>query len=127
MSSMVRIAIVLLCAYAGFALGAAQFEELPESSSSVVQMSPARKTMSTRLASIQIDEEHSRAICAEIGDRLRIALGVPPPIPPDLARLIARLGELEHHDLPSIVPSVEEISPTLHLPLASGDLALLEE
>jgi hypothetical protein len=31
--------------------------------------------MPTDLARIQIDEEHSRAICAEIGDRLRIALG----------------------------------------------------
>jgi hypothetical protein len=31
MSSAVRSVIVLLCAYAGFALGAAQFEELPES------------------------------------------------------------------------------------------------
>ena len=83
--------------------------------------------MFTRLAPIQMDEEHSRAICAEIGDRLRIALGEPAPIPPNLARLIARLDELDHHDLPSIVPSVENISPTLHPPLASSDLALLEE
>jgi hypothetical protein len=83
--------------------------------------------MSTRLATIQMDEEHSRAICAEIGDRLRIALGEPTPIPPDLARLIARLDELDHHDSPSIVPSVENISPTLHSPIASSDLVLLEE
>ena len=90
-------------------------------------MNPARKTMSTRLASIQIDEVHSRAICAEIGDRLRIALGASPPIPPDLARLVARLDELEHHDSPSIVPLVEEISPTMHSPIASDDPALLGE
>ena len=83
--------------------------------------------MSTRLASIQIDEEHSRAICAEIGDRLRIALGAAPPMPPDLARLVARLDELEHHDSPSIVPSVENISLTLRSPLASGELSLLKE
>jgi len=83
--------------------------------------------MSTRLASIQIDEEHSRAICAEIGDRLRIALGASPPTPPDLARLVARLDELEHHDSPSIVPSVENISLTLRSPLASGELSLLKE
>ena len=83
--------------------------------------------MSTRLASIQIDEEHSLAICAEIGDRLRIALGASPPMPPDLARLIARLDELEHHDSPSIVPSAENISLTLHSPLASGELSLLKE
>jgi hypothetical protein len=30
MSFTVRIAIILLCAYAGSALGTAQFEELPE-------------------------------------------------------------------------------------------------
>ena len=83
--------------------------------------------MSTRLASIQIDEEHSRAICAEIGDRLRIALGASPPMPPDLARLVARLDEPEHHDSPSIVPSVENISLTLRSPLASGELSLLKE
>ena len=83
--------------------------------------------MQRRLANIQMDEEHSRAICAEIGDRLRIALGASPPIPPHLARLIARLDELDHHDSPSIVPSVENVSPTLHSPLASSDLALLEE
>ena len=82
--------------------------------------------MSTSFANIQMDEEHSLAICAEIGDRLRIALGEPRPISPDLAKLIARLDELDHHDLPSIVPSVEDISPTLHAPLASGDLTLHE-
>jgi hypothetical protein len=83
--------------------------------------------MPTRHANIQMDEEHSLAICAEIGDRLRIALGDPSPIPPNLARLIARLDELDHHDSPSIIPSVENASPTLHSPLASSDLALLEE
>jgi hypothetical protein len=31
MSSMFRISIIVLCAYAGFSLGAAQFGELPES------------------------------------------------------------------------------------------------
>jgi hypothetical protein len=83
--------------------------------------------MSTPLANIQMDEEHSRAICAEIGDRLRIALGAPAPIPPHLARLIARLDELDEHDSPSIVPSIEGVSPTLHPPLASSALALLGE
>ena len=65
--------------------------------------------MSTPLANIQMDEEHSRAICAEIGDRLRIALGAPAPIPPNLARLIARLDELDEHDSSSIVPSFESV------------------
>ena len=69
--------------------------------------------MPRRLANIQMDEEHSRAICAEIGDRLRIALGAPLPIPPNLARLIDRLSELDNHDSPSIVPSIENASPVL--------------
>ncbi len=63
-------------------------------------------------ARIQISEEHSRAICEEIGDRLRIALNKLPPASPDLARLIARLGELDEQDSPSIVPSIDEISAT---------------
>jgi hypothetical protein len=61
-------------------------------------------------ATILIGEEHSSAICAEIGDRLRIALRELAPVSPDLARLIARLGELDEHDSPSIVPSIDEIS-----------------
>ena len=63
--------------------------------------------MSTALANIQIDEEHSRAICEEIGDRLRIALGGPPPASPVLDRLVARLIELDEHDSPSIVPAID--------------------
>jgi hypothetical protein len=75
--------------------------------------------MSTGLANIQMDEEHVRAICAEIGDRLRIALGEPLPTPLNLARLIDRLSDLD--DSPSIVPSMELVSaPT------SMDWALLE-
>lgn len=83
--------------------------------------------MPRRLANIQIDEEHARAICAEIGDRLRIALGAPTPIPPHLARLITKLDELDEHDSPSIVPSIEGVSPTLHPLLTSSALALLWE
>lgn len=82
--------------------------------------------MSTRIATIQIDEEHSRAICAEIGDRLRIALGEPLPIPPNLARLIERLSELDHHDSPSLVPSIESVSPPLGSAPTSMVCALLE-
>ena len=63
--------------------------------------------MSTALANIQIDEEHSRAICEEIGDRLRIALGGPPPASAILDSLVARLIELDEHDCPSIVPAID--------------------
>lgn len=75
--------------------------------------SAAIKTVSTRIANIRMDEEHSRAICMEIGERLRFALGDNPPIPQSLSRLIDRLAELDHHDSPSIVPSIESASPVL--------------
>ena len=61
-------------------------------------------------ATIQISEEHSSAICAEIGDRLRIALNDLPPVPPNLARLMARLSELDEQESPSIVPSIDKTS-----------------
>lgn len=64
--------------------------------------------MSTGLANIRIDEEHSRAICEEIGDRLRVALGGPLPASPVLDSLIARLIELDEHDSPSIVPDIDD-------------------
>jgi hypothetical protein len=69
--------------------------------------------MSTGLANITIDEEHSRAICEEIGDRLRVALDGPLPASPILDRLIARLIELDDHDSPSIVPAIDSASPGL--------------
>jgi hypothetical protein len=72
--------------------------------------------MPTHLAKIRMDEEHSRAICAEIGDRLRIALGNSAPMPPYLAKLVVRLSELDDYESPSIVPSMEDALPTLALP-----------
>ena len=66
--------------------------------------------MARDLARIQISEEHSSAICAEIGDRLRIALSKLAPVSPNLARLMTRLSELDEHASPSIVPSIDEIS-----------------
>lgn len=54
-----------------------------------------------------MDEEHSLAICEEIGARLRIALGAATPIPPHLARLMQRLDEPELLASPSIVPAME--------------------
>lgn len=63
--------------------------------------------MSTALANVQIDEEHSRAICEEIGDRLRVALGGPLPASAVLDSLVARLIELGEHESPSIVPAID--------------------
>jgi hypothetical protein len=57
---------------------------------------------------IRMDELHSRAICDEIGDRLRQIL--PPeagPLPPRLQYLLDRLADDELS--PSIVPSLEDM------------------
>jgi hypothetical protein len=64
--------------------------------------------MSNMTADIQIDEMHCEAIRQEIGERLRIELRGNAPMPLSLVRLIARLPELDHHDSPSIVPSLDD-------------------
>ncbi len=57
---------------------------------------------------ISFDENHSIAICIEIGERLRSVLKVnEEPIPAKLAALVARLDELEFHESPSIAPAME--------------------
>lgn len=53
--------------------------------------------------------EHYRAICDEIGERLRFSL--PPTtsgLPVRIAELLARLAE-QDHDAPPIVPCLEEV------------------
>jgi hypothetical protein len=67
--------------------------------------------VATDPAKIKISEEHSIAICTEIGERLQFALRERPPLPPELARLMTRLGELDEHASPSIAPSIDEITP----------------
>jgi hypothetical protein len=67
--------------------------------------------MSSREAlQLQMDSAHCRAICDEIGDRLRIALdkeaGV---IPPRLQMLVDRLAELDREQAPSIVPAMDDM------------------
>ena len=60
-----------------------------------------------RTALKPVDSEHCRAICDEIGYRLRDILDRDAHAPsPYLLRLVSRLGEL---DAPSIVPSIEDI------------------
>lgn len=66
-------------------------------------------------ANIRMDQPHSRAICDEIGDRLRQIL--PPeagPLPPRLQRLLDRLADDEVS--PSIVPSLEDMGDELPAP-----------
>jgi hypothetical protein len=60
-------------------------------------------------AELMIDSTHCRAICDEIGDRLReLFKREASEVPARLLRLIDRLAELE--GAPSIVPSIEEMS-----------------
>jgi hypothetical protein len=76
---------------------------------------------------MMLDHTHCRAICDEIGDRLREVLRrETSEIPPRLLVLVDALARLE--DGPSIVPSFEEMSsrvrPTPTLVRRSADLAL---
>ena len=60
---------------------------------------------------LQIDSGHCRAICDEIGDRLRIVLDQEPgEIPQRLRSLIDRLAELDSpRQAPSIVPAMDDM------------------
>ena len=62
---------------------------------------------------VVLDHLHCRAICDEIGERLRYALArEKSEIPPRLMALIERLALLD--EAPSIAPSIEEMcSPWL--------------
>jgi hypothetical protein len=61
-------------------------------------------------ADSMLDHIHCRAICDEIGDRLRDVLGrEASEIPPRLLMLVDKLAELEL--APSIVPSIDEMLP----------------
>jgi hypothetical protein len=58
---------------------------------------------------IRIDSIHSRAICDEIGDRLReILRRAAPELPARLQYLIERFAETDNDLSPSIVPSLED-------------------
>jgi hypothetical protein len=59
---------------------------------------------------LAFDYTHSRAICDEIGERLRDVLSREvSEIPSFLCRLVDRLAELERVPAPSIVPSIDDI------------------
>jgi hypothetical protein len=58
---------------------------------------------------LQIDSEHCRAICDEIGERLRILLDKEAgEIPQRLRFLMDRLAELDRVPAPSIVPAMDD-------------------
>ena len=66
--------------------------------------------MSKRDLNIRIDQLHSRAICEEIGDRLRQILPLEvSPLPPRLRYLLDRLADADGELAPSIVPSLEDM------------------
>jgi hypothetical protein len=62
-------------------------------------------------AGLALDSTHSRAICDEIGERLRDVLSREvSEIPSYLCRLVDRLAELERVPAPSIVPSIDDMN-----------------
>jgi hypothetical protein len=67
--------------------------------------------MSNRTAlQLQMDSGHCRAICDEIGDRLRHLLDrEASELPPRLRLLMDRLAELDRAQAPSIVPAMEDM------------------
>jgi hypothetical protein len=79
--------------------------------------------MSARVT-IPLDDDHARAICDEIGERLRIWLrrDMPSGLPPRLQQLIERLAATDHIGAPSIVPSLDDIA-NIGAPAAATDAA----
>jgi len=71
-------------------------------------------------ASLQIDAVHARAICDEIGDRLRdvVRCQVSHELPPRLQDLMEQLAKADEAVSPSIAPSLDEMisqgPPTPH-------------
>lgn len=65
-------------------------------------------------AGLVFDSKHSRAICDEIGERLRIVLSREvSDIPLYLLRLDERLAQLERVTAPSIVPSTDDMNTSV--------------
>jgi hypothetical protein len=60
---------------------------------------------------VQIDADHSRAICLEIGERLGELLrrDASSELPPRLRHLMERLAEADRETSPSLVPSLEDM------------------
>jgi hypothetical protein len=74
-------------------------------------------------ATIALDHRHCRAICDEVGERLRYLLRTDKEgsdIPPRLLALLDKFAKLE--EAPSMVPSIDEMS----LPLGPEPLAVVK-
>ena len=57
---------------------------------------------------IRIDTHHARAICAEVGERLRFSRDESATLSPRLWELMQQLREFDRHDVPSIVPEADQ-------------------
>jgi hypothetical protein len=75
--------------------------------------------MTTTCAALQIDAVHTRAICDEIGERLRGMLQrqISRELPPRLEALMEQLAGLDNEAAPSIIPSLDDMT-TWQRPLA---------
>lgn len=72
---------------------------------------------------VQIDSSHCRAICDEIGERLRVFLArETSPMPLRLQLLLDRLAEQDLLPAPSIAPSIDDVVWQPGLPADSGRL-----
>lgn len=59
---------------------------------------------------VQLDSSHCRAICDEIGERLRVILDREAvPLPPRLQMLMQRLIERDMVQAPSIAPAFDDM------------------
>jgi len=59
---------------------------------------------------LQLDSSHCRAICDEIGERLRMILDrEAAPLPPRLQSLMLRLVAQDLVQAPSIAPAIDDI------------------
>jgi hypothetical protein len=60
---------------------------------------------------LQLDSSHCRAICDEVGARLRVILDrEATPMPPRLQSLLLRLAAQELSESPSIAPSLDDMT-----------------
>ncbi len=102
----VRVLVLIACAYA-------------ESAVAEMQIRRARRLCRRCIPMIEyhpIASDHARAICGEIGERLRFALRDDyADLPPRLRELVRRLAELDC-DAPSLVPTIEEMTRPLRRP-----------
>jgi hypothetical protein len=73
-----------------------------------ISMGPDPEDPVSSASDIRIDAHHARAICAEVGERLRFSKDESATLSPRLCELMKQLREFDRHDVPSIVPEADE-------------------